>query len=97
VLAVSVVEVNKDISLDDVYSALSGGLGPRYRTSVLSGSSLKVMRNVAVWGVVHVTWSGDRTSFRVRPGGLILVAAFNAVYTAPKIRRALARAFPQAA
>lgn len=93
----SVIEVDRDISLDDVYSALSRGLGPRYRIGVLSGSSLKVVRNVAVCGTVHVSWSAGKTSFQVQPGGGAVVAAVNAVYTAPKIRRALARAFPQAA
>jgi hypothetical protein len=92
----STIEVNKDVGLDDVQRALSDALGPAYRVSITSGSSLKVMRNFVTWGTVHVRRSGGRTSFRVRPGGLILAAAFNAVYTTPKIRRALDQAFPQA-
>ena len=55
------------------------------------------MRNFMIWGTVHVSWPGGKTRFRIRPGGLILVATFYAVYTTPKIRHALDRAFPQAA
>jgi hypothetical protein len=89
--------VNKEISLEDVQRALAEGLGPGYRVSATSGSTLKVMRNAVTWGTVHVSWSAGKTSFRVRPGGLILVAAFNAVFTVPKIRHGLDRAFPHAA
>ena len=92
----STLAVDQEISLEDVQHALGDTLGPGYRVSVTSGSSLKVMRNAASWGTVHLSWSAGKTSFRVRPGGLILVAAFNAVYTVPKIRHALDRAFPQA-
>jgi hypothetical protein len=91
----SAIDVNKEVGLDDVQRALSDALGAGYRVSTISGSSLRVMRNFLVWGTVHVSWSGGATSFRVRPGGLIVVGAFNALYTVPRIRRALAQAFPQ--
>jgi hypothetical protein len=94
---VSAVMVNKEIRLEDVQRALSDNLGARYRVNIASHSSLKVARNFAVWGTVHVRWSEGGTSFRVRPGGLILAAAYNAIFTTPKIRRALDQAFPHAA
>lgn len=93
----SAITVNRDIGLDAVQRGLSDALGPGYRITPTSGSSLRVMRNFLAWGTVHVSWTEGTTSFRVTPGGLILVAAFNAFYTAPKIRRALDTAFPQAA
>jgi hypothetical protein len=92
----SAIEVNKDVGLEDVQRALSDALGPAYRVTITSDSSLRIMRNFVTWGTVHVRRSEGRTRFQVRPGGLILAAAFNAVYTTPKIRRALDRAFPQA-
>lgn len=92
----SAIVVNKDVGLESVQRALSDALGPGYRVTATSGSSLRVVRNFIVWGSVHVSWSGGRTSFQVRPGGLILVAGFNALYTVPKIRHALDKAFPQA-
>ena len=88
--------VDKEISPEDVQRALGDTLGPSYRLRVTSGSSPKVRRNAVTWGTLHLSWSAGKTSSRVRPGGLILVAAFNAVYTVPKIRHALDRAFPQA-
>jgi len=93
----SALAVDREISLEDVQRALADALGPGYRVSVTSGSSLKIMRNAVTWGTVHVSWSAGKTSFRVRPGGLILVAAFNAVSTVPNIRHGLDRAFPNAA
>ena len=94
----SAIEVNREIGLEGVQRGLSEALGPGYRVSTTSSdSSLRVIRNFVVWGTVHVRWSGGRTSFRVTPGGFILVGAFNALYTVPKIRRALDQAFPQAA
>jgi hypothetical protein len=92
----SALAVNKEISLEDAQRALADALGPGWRVTVTSGSSLKVTRNAVTWATVHVSWPSGSTSFRVRPGGLILVAAFNAVSTVPKIRHALDRAFPHA-
>lgn len=90
----SALAVDKEISLEDVRRALAGALGPGWRVTVTSGSALKVTRNAVTWGTVHVSWASGKTSFRVRPGGLILVAAFNAVSTVPKIRHAIHWAFP---
>ncbi len=92
----SALTVDKEISLEDVQRALADALGPGWRVTVTSGSALKVTRNAVTWGTVHVSWPSGKTSFRVRPGGLILVAAFNAVSAVPKIRHALDQAFPPA-
>jgi hypothetical protein len=93
----SAIEMHEDISLEDVQRALADALGPGYRISATSDSSLRITRNFIIWGTVQVSWSAGETSFRVRPGGLVLVAAFNAVSIVPKIRHALDRAFPQPA
>lgn len=91
------IQVGRQIQAEDAQAALSEALDPGYRVSVSSPSSLKVTRNFLIWGTVHMSCTGDSTSFRVRPGGLIVVAAFNALYTVPKIREALGRAFSEAA
>jgi len=93
----SALELNKDVGIDDVQRVLSEALGAGYRVKVSSSSALRVTRNFVIWGTVHITQSGGWTTFRVRPGGVIVVAAINAVYTVPRIRRALAQAFPEAA
>jgi len=90
------IEVNRNIELESAQRALSDALGPGYRVSVSSASALKVARNFIVWATVRVSWSAGTTSFRVTPGGLIVVAGFNALYTVPKVRRALETAFPNA-
>jgi hypothetical protein len=93
----SALEVNENIGIEDVQRGLSDALGAGYRVKASSASALRVTRNFVIWGTVHITWSEGWTRFRVRPGGLIVVAAINAVYTVPRIRQALGRAFPQAA
>jgi len=82
------------VSLEDATRALAERLGPGYQMSTKSDSSFTVHRS-GLFGVrVTMTWAGGTTSFRVRPEGLLLVLLFNTVYTAPKVRIALARAFP---
>ena len=82
------------VTLEDAKRALSEALGPGYKMSTKSDSSFTVHRS-GLFGVrVSMTWADGATTFRVRPEGAILVLLFNAVYTAPKVRNALARAFP---
>lgn len=91
------IEVNREIEIEDARKALSDALGPGYQVTVGSSSSLKVKRNLFAGGTVHLNWSGGSTSFRVSPTGLVALAAFNALFTVPKIQEGLGRAFPPAA
>lgn len=45
----SAIEMHKDISLEDVQRALADALGPSYRVSATSDSSLRVTRNFIIW------------------------------------------------
>lgn len=89
-------QVEQDLTLEAVQRALADELGPGYRVTATSASALRVYRNPVIWATVHLTWSSGQTTFRVRPGGLILVMLVNASYTVPKVRRALELAFGQA-
>jgi len=89
-------EVHRDVSLEQIQETLGESLGPKYRITPTSESSLRVFRNVAIWAVVHVSRSGERTTFRIRPGGFFLMIVLNALYTVPKVHKALMRAFPDA-
>ena len=82
------------VSLEDAKRALSEALGPGYKLSTKSASSFTVHRSGLLGVRVTMSWAEGATTFRVRPEGAILVLLFNAVYTAPKVRSALARAFP---
>jgi len=90
-------EVKKAVSLDEATRALSDALGTRYRITAKTDSTLRVFRNPVIWGTVSMSWAGGRTTFRVRPGGFLLVGILNALYTVPKVRHVLRRAFGDAA
>jgi hypothetical protein len=90
------IEVNRQIEVEDAQKALSDALGPGYQVSVGSSNSLKVKRNLLAFATVRLSWSGGGTSFRVSPGGLVVLAAINSLVTVPKIREALGTAFSPA-
>lgn len=89
------IEVNRQIEVEEAEKALSDALGPGYQVTVDSPSSLKVKRNLLTGGTVQMSWSGGSTSFRVNPTGLVGLAIYNAMFTSPKIRKAIEKAFPQ--
>ena len=88
-------QIKREVRLGDIQDALSEVLGSSYRVSAKSNNVLSVYRNPVIWGSVHVSWSGGNTTFRVRPGGFLLVMVLNALYLVPKVSHALERAFPQ--
>jgi hypothetical protein len=88
-------EVMYEIRLEDVQRALNDALGPAYKVTAKSDSTVRVSRNPVIWGSVRVSWSGGKTTFHVRPGGALVVLALNAIYTVPKVRNALDRACPE--
>jgi hypothetical protein len=91
------IEVNRQIEVEDAQKALSDALGPGWQVTAGSSSSLKVKRNLLTGGTVHLSWSGGSTSFTISPTGLIVLMAYNAMFTTPKIREAIGKAFPQTA
>lgn len=82
------------VSLEEAQRAVSAALGPGYQMSTKSDASFTVHRS-GLFGVrVTMTWAEGATTFKVRPEGVLLVLLFNFVFTAPKVRRALVRAYP---
>lgn len=85
--------VKQAVSLEDAERAVSEVLGPGFKMTTKSDSSFTVHQS-GLFGVkVTMTWVDGATTFRVRPEGGPLVLLYNALYTAPKVRRALVRAF----
>lgn len=82
------------VSLQDAERALSEALGSGYKVSTKSDSSFRVHRTGLLGVTVTMTWAEGTTTFRVTPEPGLLVMLFNTIYTAPKVRRALVRAFP---
>jgi hypothetical protein len=91
------IEVNRQIEVEEAQKALSEALGSGYDVSVGSPSSLKVKRDFVSRATVNMSWSGGTTSFQVSPTGLIVLALYNSMFTTPKIREAIGRAFPPTA
>jgi len=89
-------ELQQVVTLEDAQRALSEGLGSGYRVTAKSDSVLRVHRSGVLGVTVTMSWALGKTTFRVRPEPGLLVMLFNALYTAPKVRRALVRAFPAA-
>ena len=88
------LEVMREISLEDIRQALSKPLGPRYTVTAASDSVIRVRRLPLVTANVHVKWHGDRTTLVVAPGEVWILQGINAFAIAPKVRRALVKAFP---
>jgi len=83
------IQVSHQVSLEEVQRVLSDSLDAAFKIKQTSDTTLRVQRNAVVWAVVRVSSSEDRTTFHVRPGGMLLVAMYNALYTVPLVRRAL--------
>lgn len=84
--------VMKELSIEDVKRALAEGFGAQYKVTATSDSTVRVIRN-PIWATVRVESSEGKTTFHIRPGGAVLVLAFNALYTVPRVHRVLASAF----
>ena len=86
-------EVRGEIPLKDLEQRLSEVLGPRYEVTVISDTTLKVRRMLAVTAKIRVSWHGDRTHLLVIPGGVWIIQGINALTVAPKVRHAIDRTF----
>jgi hypothetical protein len=76
---------SREVSVDDVQRALSGALGPDYRVTVTSRSSVRV-HNGVLTASTRVTRSRAGTDLRVTGFGIT-----------HRVRHALERAFPDQA
>ena len=65
--------LSREITAEDVQQALTAALGPHYKVTAKSGSSLRVKGNATSWATVHISWSPGHTSFRVHGRGLVVL------------------------
>jgi len=90
------VQVKQEVDVEVVQRALSDALGPAYKVNVTSDSTLKVSRSTLMIATVRMRRPGGMTTFRVSGFGFLLGKLINSLTIAPKVRRALSQAFPEA-
>ena len=88
------VHTEQDVGVDDAQRRLSEGLGSRYRVTVASDSSLKVGRPGVIGSRVTINHANGGTTFSVHTTGLILSRILQAASINPRVKRALAEAYP---
>ena len=89
------LKTNQEVGVDDVQRALSDELGPNYRVTVASGSTLKVGRTGVIPASVEISHRDGMTMFKVATTGLIVSRLIQAFSINPRVRRALAEAYPK--
>jgi len=87
------LRTKEEVELEELQRRLSDELGPRYRVTVASDSSMKVGRPGVVPSRVRVTHSNDGTTLEVRTSGLIVSRVIQAASINPRVRRALAQVY----
>ena len=93
----STTTVSRDMTLDDIQRALSGALGPAYKVTATSDSTVKIRRFPLMTATVDVQWDeADTTTLHGAPGEAWIFQGINALTIYPKVRRALSRAFTTA-
>ena len=93
----STTTVSRDMTLENIQRALSDSLGPAYKVTATSDSTLKVRRFPLMTARVDVTWDeADTTTLHAAPGEVWILQGINALTIYPKVRRALSQAFTTA-
>ena len=88
------VHTDQDVGVDDAQRRLSEGLGPRYRVTATSDSSLKVGLPGVIGSRVTLSHAHGGTTFSVETTGLVLSRIVQAAAVNPRVRRTLAAAYP---
>ena len=91
----STVQTKREVTMEDAQHALSNELGPKYRVTVDSNSTLKIGRTGVIPAKVTVTRRGDTTTFKISTTGLILSRVAQATSINPRVKRALERAYSE--
>jgi len=91
----STVQVKREVTVEDVQHALSDELGPHYRVSIDSDSTLKIGRTGVIPSKVTMTRRGDTTTFKITTTGLILSRVAQATSINPRVKRALEHAYSE--
>jgi hypothetical protein len=87
------VQTEREVGIDEVQQTLAEALGPKYRVSVASNSTLKVGRPGVIPGKVQVDSSDSSTTFTVHTSGLIVSRVIQAWAINPRVRRALRKSY----
>ncbi len=75
----SATQVSREIPLDEVRRTLSGALGPAYKVTATSDSTLKVRRLPLVTATVKVSWHDEGTTLQAAPGEAWILQGINAL------------------
>lgn len=95
VSAVSTVQIKGKVTVEELQHALLDELGPHYRVTVDSTSTLKIRRVGMVPTEVTITHHGDTTTFKISTTGQILSRVGHATSINPKVKRALEHAYSE--
>ena len=95
VSAVSTVQIKREVTVEEVQHALLDELGPHYRVTVDSTSTLKIRRTGMIPSKVTMTHRGETTTFKISTTGLILSRVGHATSINPRVRRALNHAYSE--
>jgi hypothetical protein len=88
------LQTEREVGVDEACQTLADALGPKYRVSVASGSTLKVGRAGVIPAKVEVGSSHGTTTFTVHTTGLIVSRVIQACSINPRVRRALRESYP---
>ena len=88
------IQTSKDVGVEDVQRTLSEALGPKYRVTLAADSKLKVGRTGMIPSLVTVSHSGGGTTFKIGTSGLIISRLVQAAAVNPRVKHALADAYP---
>ena len=89
------LQTKQEVDVEEAKRALADALGPKYRVSVTSGSTLKVGRAGVIPARVQVLSSGGMTTFKVQTTGLIASRVIQACSINPRVRRALRESYTE--
>ena len=93
----STTTISRDMTLEKIQRALGDALGPAYKVTATSDSTLMVRRFPLITARVDVKWDeADTTTVDAAPGEAWIFQGINALTIYPKVRRALSRAFTTA-
>ncbi|HYB48434.1 MAG TPA: hypothetical protein VED20_13960 [Streptosporangiaceae bacterium] len=98
----STTTISRDMTLEKIQRALGDALGPAYKVTATSDSTLMVRRFPLMTARVDVKWDdvkwdeADTTTLHAAPGEAWIFQGINALTIYPKVRRALSRAFTTA-
>ena len=89
----SSVQVRREVTVDDAERALSNELGPHYRVSIDSDSTIKIGRTGVIPAKLTISRRGDTTMFKISTTGLIISRIVQATSINPRVKRALENAY----